>query len=280
MPKLTAPCSLSMFCCKSKTKQKRPLTFQAFHFSRQDSCENVISIQHGWGSDGIGQVAEVREVAGEEEFFPFPVQGAEGVVGRVGGVVVLAGHACHKPTQQWNESVKKAYKSKAMEQRDFRAGTSEVFIMHQGAGACDSACRAANPSGDLSVAKSDFNCSNLILSGVYMVLRHNFPKNLCQMSSMSDSIEWLCALQKQNIVKSISAGIMSKRCEDGVSQPIKMGNFQHTSITFPLVMLCFQLTLRLVSWFKTQMQIGRGTTNTMRCVAGTFDAHMHTWDWK
>ena len=101
--------ALSLFCCKSKTEQKRPLTFQAFYFSRQNSCENVIGIQHGWGSDGIGQVAKVREVAGEEEFFPFPVQGAEGVVGRVGGVVVLAGHACHTPSQQWNESVKKAY---------------------------------------------------------------------------------------------------------------------------------------------------------------------------
>ena len=48
--------------------------------------------------------------------------------------------------------------------------------------------RAANPSVDLSVAKSDFKRSNLILSVAYMVLHQDFLKTCCLASPAAERV--------------------------------------------------------------------------------------------
>ena len=58
------------------------------------------------------------------------------------------------------------------------------------------AYRAVNPSGDLSVAKSDFKRSNLILSVAYMVLHQDFLKTCCLASPAAERV-MLCKTTKK-----------------------------------------------------------------------------------
>ena len=74
--------------------------------------------------------------------------------------------------------------------------------------------RAANPSLDLRVAKSDYKHSNLILSAVYMVFRHNLisQKHAPEQLSTWSAAETVMVCTTKKFVKSVSAQITSKCC--------------------------------------------------------------------
>ena len=96
--------------------------------------------------------------------------------------------------------------------------------------------RAANPSVDLSVVKSDFKRSNLILSVVYMVLHHNFPKTCAR------CLTWLAA-EKAMLCTTIfffklwkaSPLKLHPNTVKIASHNHKMGNIQRTSYCFSFV---------------------------------------------
>ena len=102
--------------------------------------------------------------------------------------------------------------------------------------------RAANPFTRLKCSKIRCKWSNLILNAMYMVLLR-FPRNICQNRCLTWSAETqraMCTTKK--CVKSISAWITSKCCEDSISQPTKWEIFSVLPIAFPLLMWHFQLT--------------------------------------
>ena len=101
------------------------------------------------------------------------------------------------------------------------------------------AYRAVNPSGDLSVAKSDFKHSNLILSVVYMVVHCSFPKT-CQMSSMNGCRK-SDVVHPKKTVKSVSTRITSKCCEGSISQPINWKIFSVPTCLFSFVDVTLQI---------------------------------------
>ena len=106
--------------------------------------------------------------------------------------------------------------------------------------------RAANPSLDLSVLKSDFKRRNLILSVMHMVLcKSIFPGKMRQHTSLAwSSAERVMSTTK--FAQSISAQITSKCHEDCISHPIKWETFSVLPIA--LFMWCFQLMRRSTSY--------------------------------
>ena len=94
--------------------------------------------------------------------------------------------------------------------------------------------RAANPALDLSVAKSDFKPSNLILSVVYMVLQSNFPETCTR------CLAWLAAER--------ALLCTAKKFVKSISQTIKCKIFRVLPIAFPLLMWHFLLTCHSMSY--------------------------------